>query len=184
METDIPDKADSILDLSSPHIISMLRELIDRDISVRIRVTGSSMQPFLLGGETVTLRHVQKETLRIGDLIFFVDNDNRPIMHRIVRLRFRDETIQLQTKGDGLRGLDAPLDATQVLGRVEHVTYPQTDNRSGHPTSLYLDRSLQRVQSVFLARRSLYCFYCNRFRQLLKVTLRLVKRSSVFFVFK
>ena len=45
--------------LAFPQLISILRDLLNRGMAVRIQVTGaSSIWPFLLGCETVTLHRV------------------------------------------------------------------------------------------------------------------------------
>ena len=44
--------------LASPQLISILRDLLNRGMAVRIQVTGASIWPFLLGCETVTLHSV------------------------------------------------------------------------------------------------------------------------------
>ncbi len=70
------------------------------------------MRPFLVGGETVTVRRVDAEQIRIGDLVFFVDSTCCPILHRIIRRRSQKGEILLQTKGDGLICLAPPCTQT------------------------------------------------------------------------
>ena len=145
-----------------------MRDLLDRDISVRIRVTGASMQPFLLGGETVTIHHVQVRTLGIGDIILFVDSNNRPIMHRIVRRRCRAETIEMQTKGDSCATVDDPISNQQILGKVVRISSPRLYKSVDSNLSINLNHPGRRVQAIFIVLWSVSRSYLYRIRVLLK----------------
>ena len=147
-------------------LLDLLRELLGQGLSVRVTVTGRSMQPFLQGGESVILRSVRSEALQIGDLIFFVDTGNRPVLHRIVRRKRQKKTIQFQTKGDGLVGLDAPIFGSQVLGRVEKVFAGEPGNATDIVGCLNLNHYRQRVNAVYFAKRSLSLWYYNRLKKL------------------
>jgi signal peptidase I len=152
-----------------PELVPLLQDLLNQNLSVRLKVTGQSMRPFLLGGEVVVLRNVKSETLRIGDLILFVDNNNYPIMHRIVCRRTKRKTIlQLQTKGDGLQKIDTPIYIDQVLGKIEKINFPQRGKQIGYEAELNLNHPWERTQATVRAYRSICGHYFYRLRQVLK----------------
>ena len=49
----------------------LFADILNKGLNLRLKVTGRSMQPFLRGGETVTIKKVPCSELRRGDLIFF-----------------------------------------------------------------------------------------------------------------
>lgn len=82
-------------------------------------VEGGSMAPFLRGGEKVVWAPVEPRALRKGDLVTFMSG-RLLLVHRVLRLRGRDEILQVREKGDAQR-VGRWMDAAHVLGRVETV---------------------------------------------------------------
>jgi signal peptidase I len=97
---------------------SLFQDLLDKDIILRVRVTGKSMVPFLRGEEVVTLKKVPASSLHRGDLIFFRDRYGSFILHRIIRKKKSGGKVYLETKGDALIAFDEPVLADDVLGKV------------------------------------------------------------------
>jgi signal peptidase I len=109
------------------HSIKIERSVIFEDIlseglSLRVRVTGKSMTPFLRGGEFVTLKEVLLSSVHIGDLVFWKSERGQLLLHRVIK-KSRDPNgcLWIQTKGDAVKEPDAPVMANQVLGRVYRV---------------------------------------------------------------
>jgi len=97
----------------------LFEDILSRGSSLRIRVTGQSMFPFLKDGDVVTIRKASSPSLRVGDLLFFKNHQGLPVLHRLVRKRrLVNGSTVLQTKGDRLVSMDEPIPEGRVLGRV------------------------------------------------------------------
>ncbi|MEW6109943.1 MAG: signal peptidase I [Nitrospirota bacterium] len=109
--------------------LQLFEEILSGGSSLRIRVTGKSMFPFLRGGEILTIKKVPSFSLRKGDLIFFKNIYGYPLLHRIIKIRESyDKTFIFFTKGDALGSIDEPVEQNKVLGKVCKIekTYPDT----------------------------------------------------------
>lgn len=97
------------------------------------RVTGGSMSPVLRSGDTIYVEPVKPEDLSAGDIILY-KRDEHMIAHRLVdscRKRVSGESKVLSsesddgfiflTKGDTFSSADAPVRASDILGRVYAV---------------------------------------------------------------
>jgi signal peptidase I len=116
---------------------------------VRFTVTGDSMRPRLLGGDTVLLRKVSPDRLRRGDLLLCRHagaTGDRLLLHRVVAIHRRGRAARFQTQGDALATPDAPVTGDQVLGRVCAVagTAPGAE-------PLSLDTPAQRGRALLVA---------------------------------
>ena len=96
--------------------IQILREVLERDGTATVPVSGGSMRPFLPGPRRLTLEHVLFAALRPGDVVGY-DVGGRFFAHRIVA-RY-DEGFRV--RGDAGIGPDHMVAAGQVWGRVRTV---------------------------------------------------------------
>lgn len=92
---------------------------------IQLKVAGASMVPALWPGDLVTLRHCDPTELQPNWIVVFRQNE-RLVTHRLVRR----VGGRLVTRGDACPYYDDPLDAREVLGRVEGIL------RDGRPVSL------------------------------------------------
>jgi signal peptidase I len=166
MDSSFTGESTKTFDLSSPQVVTILRDLLDNNVSVRIRVTGQSMQPFLLGGVVVLIKPASPNILRRGDIILYTDTENQPIMHRIVRMRYSKKgTQQFQTKGDANVILDQLINSQQILGRVESIHIQQSQNPDAY-NCYELNHPWQRIKANFIVWRGLARYYLHRLRLL------------------
>ncbi len=100
-------------------ITGLFEEILNRGTALRVRVTGNSMKPFLCSGETVILKKVPASLLQVGDIVFFKDKNNFPILHRLLKKReFENKNAIFYTKGDAMILLDEPFSSDNYLGKV------------------------------------------------------------------
>lgn len=100
-------------------VFTLVKDILDAGLSVRIKATGRSMSPFLKGGEILTIRQVPSDSLRKGDLILFTGRYNSHVLHRLIIKQISlDNTFLFCTKGDALRAFDEPVHENEVLGKV------------------------------------------------------------------
>jgi hypothetical protein len=82
-----------------------------------VRVHGSSMLPTLFPGQLLAVEFAP-QGLRRGDLLLFRQLDYL-VVHRLLgRARAPAGRSCLKTRGDGVPGLDPPLERGRVVGRV------------------------------------------------------------------
>jgi signal peptidase I len=114
--------ADSARPLLSAVASELFEEILKMEKDLRIRVTGTSMIPFIRNGEYVTIKRVKPSRLNSGDIVFFRGLDNECILHRIM-LKGNNEngTPVFQTKGDAMMAFDAPVSEDRILGRVFRI---------------------------------------------------------------
>ncbi len=114
-------------------VTALFGEILKSGLSLRVKVTGRSMRPFLRGGEIVTIKKVPCSELRIGDLIFFESPPGVPVLHRIVRKRMSaGANLTFQTRGDGLMAFDEEIHESSVLGKVLRIERPAQSGKTTH----------------------------------------------------
>jgi len=102
--------------------ITLFEEILKNGSSIRVKVTGRSMAPFLCSGQIVTIKKVALDALRKGDLIFFKNSHGTPLLHRIIQKRnSSNNKIIFRTKGDALIAYDEPVQYQSVLGKVSGI---------------------------------------------------------------
>lgn len=98
---------------------SLVREILETGAGIRIKVTGSSMEPVLSCGDVVTVEKVIFRSLWIGDLVLFMNQYQSPVLHRLIQKKVAsDGTAWLQTKGDALSVCDEPFRENEFFGKV------------------------------------------------------------------
>ena len=134
------------MDLRHPIAFSLLNDLLSRDSVVCFTVTGESMRPTLVSGETVLLQQVDPDKVRLGDLLLYQGkgSESMPLLlHRVVAVRCRPGGgIQFQTQGDALVCPDEPITGEQILGRVCAIRSTR---------KLDLNTRTQRTLALFIA---------------------------------
>lgn len=83
---------------------------------LQLQVNGTSMSPFLLPGDGVILLKSAPQALARGDLVVAL-REHDLVTHRLVAV----ENALWYLKGDNLPGIDPPLPAEAILGRVVAV---------------------------------------------------------------
>ena len=118
--------------------LGMAEQLLAEGRSVRLRVRGGSMRPFLRDGlDEVMLRPASPEQLRVGLIALArLSPDGRYVLHRIDRIE--GETVCLQ--GDGNVGSGERCPASDVLATAELRI------RRGRETSLICGQALRRAR--------------------------------------
>ena len=116
----------SVISIRDKGAIDLLHSLLKQGVSVRLRVSGRSMQPFLNGGEVVEIAPYGMQGVRhprIGDIVLFCNPQGNPLLHRFLWRRLHNKKIHLQTKGDACASCDTPVPVDQVLGYVRQIIF-------------------------------------------------------------
>jgi len=132
-----------------PDVMRLFEDILRAGTSLRVRVTGRSMRPFLWGGETLTIEPPACEAFRTGDLILFRNREGLPVLHRLIRARRTEDGNPIfLTKGDALRTFDEEVPGSSVLGRVRLIERPLL---SGAVRHIEMDALLSRYANYLTA---------------------------------
>lgn len=141
------NNASSVISIREQGAFELIRSLLHQGISVRVRVSGRSMQPLLKDGDTVELAPLEGPHPRIGDILFFRDQYGNPLLHRLVRRSYRDKVRYLQSKGDACGGFDNVVPEKHIVGYVRRIT--------GKGQTVDLQAAMMRFAAYYIVGRSL-----------------------------
>jgi signal peptidase I len=113
--------------LSSTEAAGLFQDILERGLSLRVKATGRSMMPFLMGGEILTIKKVSSASLKRGDLLFFRNPHGYPVLHRVIRKKLDKNVFIFHTKGDALGQFDEPVTDNHVLGKVSTIERKHTN---------------------------------------------------------
>jgi len=100
----------------------------------RVRVSGSSMLPCLLPGDTLVVHRQEMNRLAEGDIVLYSRGD-RLFAHRLLG-RNCEGAPYLITRGDSLAENDPPVFPDEFLGRVTSVLRGKSRIAPPRPTIL------------------------------------------------
>lgn len=94
------------------------RELLTIGFDVCINTRGLSMFPLIYTGDRITVSPAKDLVIR--DIILY-KRDDQLVCHRLVRVFEKGGVKYYQTQGDSFFGLDEPVTAGQILGKVIRI---------------------------------------------------------------
>jgi hypothetical protein len=146
----MPMKNLPVIGIRAPSSLEVVQSLLQQNIAVRIRVSGTSMQPLLKSGDLVEIEPLPAATLpRLGDILFLCNCQGSPLVHRLIWRRRQHGRLHLLTKGDAGPGFDGFIPADKVLGRVQRIILADTGRQ------LNMNAPLQRLRACLLVSRTL-----------------------------
>ncbi len=103
--------------VSARELMPLVLAALENDQHVRMTVTGSSMYPFIRGGDVVELEPVYSRPVP-GDVVLAqrasMPEDARYVVHRIVRT----EGGLFFLRGDSQKDCEGPFERRDILGRA------------------------------------------------------------------
>jgi signal peptidase I len=87
---------------------------------LRLQVTGWSMLPSILPGDTLIVESAKKSMVSEGDIVLF-GRDRRLFAHRLVAKSDSPLNSEILTRGDAMPRPDPPVGEHELLGRISHV---------------------------------------------------------------
>ena len=126
-----------------PELVSeVLLDALARGESVRVRVQGVSMLPWLREGDRVCVRPAAGRRLRRGDVVLFRRPPARLILHRIVGVRTEAGAVVCDCLGDSESGSPERVPAADVIGVVATTPMRRAVYRTLHRPRRWLNRLL------------------------------------------
>lgn len=104
------------------YLDAMCQLLYQGEPSVSIPVAGSSMVPFLIDGDTVSLE-LPKAPIRRGDILLYTRSNGRYVLHRVWKVH-RDGSLSMV--GDAQTQLEHLSDQSQIHARVTEARHRGT----------------------------------------------------------
>lgn len=94
-----------------------LKELLEKNECVWMKVVGKSMLPFLKSGTLIAVRKADIKDIYIGDIVLF-KRDDITIAHRVVKKANQDGRFLLWAKSDLSFASGAPINCEELMGKV------------------------------------------------------------------
>ena len=120
----------------------ILVDTLSRGESVRLRMHGVSMLPWLRDGEAVRIRPAAGRRIVRGDIALFLRPPDRPILHRVVRVARQDGKTVFECLGDSEHGESERVPASAVLGVVDLPPWARAWYLAVNPVRRVLNRWL------------------------------------------
>jgi hypothetical protein len=102
-------------------INTLIDNSLESGASVRLKINGDSMRPWLCQGDTVVVRRIDIDQLRPGNILVIRTNGDL-LTHRLIAV---NDNVWL-TKGDASPAPDKPVSPREILGRVESIERSRT----------------------------------------------------------
>lgn len=129
------------LSFSNESIIELIKSTLEKNASLRFKVTGFSMIPFIRDCDIVTISSLSGNRLSFGKPVAFIRPDTKKlVIHRIVGLNNGSFII----KGDTANEPDGFIPKENILGCVTKV---ERNNRTVH-----LGLGIERLLIAFLSK--------------------------------
>ena len=86
---------------------------------LRLRVTGWSMLPSVMPGDTLLIERIHSDAVSEGDIVLFGRN-RRFFVHRVIS-KSHPQNTEIVTRGDAMPAPDPPVQGSDLLGRVSFI---------------------------------------------------------------
>jgi hypothetical protein len=87
--------------------------------TLRLQVTGCSMLPSVMPGDTLVVERIFINAAAEGDIVLF-SRSRRLFAHRVIAKR-EAKNAAILTRGDAMPALDPPVAESDLLGRVSFI---------------------------------------------------------------
>lgn len=135
-------------EIQTDQLASLARDILAGGRSVRFRVRGGSMRPFILDGDMLEIRFVKEGDVHLGDILLYHFHRKQLLVHRVIDIK--KNVVQADgpwatcfvCQGDASLRADGCIAAEDVLGRVVSIEH------AGHTRSL--NTNFQRMKAVII----------------------------------
>jgi hypothetical protein len=104
------------LSISSMEFGALAAGILGSGASLRCRVHGSSMKPFLRDNDILTVASPTPSPPRIGDVVLYRSANGQALLHRVIDITERDGRDWLTVWGDAAAGILEEVGRERVLG--------------------------------------------------------------------
>ncbi|MBU0763769.1 MAG: signal peptidase I [Bacteroidetes bacterium] len=128
-------------------LLQMLNESLLREgMGVRVRVTGSSMRPFIRDNDIAVVESISEESLKKGDIIVY-RMSQQYVVHRLLKIIISEYETLYVCKGDSCCRKDMPVAAEHIYGRVSLIERGSRRFNMNHRKWTRRNKMLARISS-------------------------------------
>lgn len=103
-------------------LIEGLRSILKTHGPIMFTVKGQSMEPTLENGNVVSVSWVDRDRLRVGDIVLAILTDGQDIqmlVHRVADIREQGQSRLVVLKGDSRKQPEPPIPLEWIVGWLE-----------------------------------------------------------------
>jgi hypothetical protein len=128
--------------ISNSSLKLLIEDAVKKKCGVRIKARGSSMRPFVLNNDIITIYPYLDAHPSIGDVATFIHpGTGKLLIHRIIKI---DGDGHFTFKGDNMLSKDGSVKQKNILGFVGKVQRGEKEYRfqagKGNPILVYLSK--------------------------------------------
>lgn len=97
--------------------VAVLRELTEEGQKVTMQIAGNSMLPFLAHGRDYITFQKPRDSLKVGDMVFYQRKTGNFVMHRIQKITPQGYFLV----GDAQWQIEGPIERTQIFAKITQV---------------------------------------------------------------
>jgi signal peptidase I len=142
-------KAERGITLESPDFLERSRQLLSKNNSIEICMSGSSMRPTIEDGDMVTIEVIADGRVNQGDIVLYQSRFETAVIHRVVRIERTSQERLVITRGDASSQNDLAVPLNKIFGRVKHIERAGESVKMSHPGNQFqgwLDTLLKRLK--------------------------------------
>lgn len=123
----------------------IVKNVLALGYSIRFRVYGRSMIPFVNNGDKVTISPFGDTNPQIGNIVVFENlRDRRLVIHRVIQ----KHVDRFEIKGDNCTQSDGIIPLSQILGKITKIEHGNKEIITGNGRTNYL--------IVFLSKKKIF----------------------------
>jgi len=102
-------------------LADLSEEMLGGKISIRMRVTGNSMFPFVRRNDVAMIEPLDSGPFRVGDILLYRTGRGKIEAHRLLRVSHTKHGPLLMMRGDASSRRETTIGPSQVLGLVTEL---------------------------------------------------------------
>lgn len=115
-------------------------DLLGAGRTLRFTAKGDSMDPLIRDGDTLFLAPANLSRIKFGDVVFFVNSEGMPLIHRVIKTQKRGKERWLLIRGDRGNRVDGYFPPVEVFGQVIAFERAGLQIRADQPVYRFLGR--------------------------------------------
>src|SRR5215510_1735018 len=114
-------KAERGVHMESPDFLERSRQLLAKNNSVQICMSGGSMRPTIEDGDIVTIEIIVDGKINQGDVVLYQSRYDTAVIHRVIKIERSAGEKTVTTRGDASSHNDLSVSVDKIIGRVKHI---------------------------------------------------------------
>ncbi|MFA7407000.1 MAG: S24 family peptidase [Anaerolineaceae bacterium] len=133
-------------------------DLLGAGRTLRFTAKGDSMDPLIRDRDTLFLAAADPSTIKFGDVVFFVNGEGKPLIHRVIKTQKSGKHRWLLIRGDRCNHVDGYFQSHRVFGQVIAIERAGLQIRADQPVYKFLGRLAAWRSRVFPASPRFFSF--------------------------